>query len=260
MLSFLLDILLIVMIFLVVFMFIFNIYLPEIKSKTLTHEGNTTEKLLDVEVSNYPSKTIYSDPSNIEEILIEFDMAIKTGNAPSPALCSSICKILQTKKRSTIQFESEKKGSEEQVNKQSNVKNVGTLVKSLNPVKSKRFVTHEELDQLSKLMPYHHDEQSIHQFTYLIAQTEVKKRNVEFKNPIFEYEPFKPVHYADIHAPPDELCGNITESQTMHNSCKVVGGLLRNDCNIKNKQSLPNELSEEYPEISCKWQDNYLII
>lgn len=248
----------------------------EIKSKTLTREGNITEKLLDVELSSYPSKTIYSDPSNIDEILIEFDMAIKTGHAPSLALCNSISKILQTKNRSTIRFESEIRGSEEQVNKQSNVKDVEALVnkqsnvmdvealvKSLNvrtPVKSKRFVTYEELDQLSKLMPYHHHEQSINQFNYLTVQTEVKKRNVGFKNPIFEYETFKPVHYADIHAPSDELCGNVTESQTMHNSCKVVGGVLKNDCNITNMKSLPNEISEEISEITCKWQDNYLII
>lgn len=235
--------------------------------KISTHNKNTAEKLLDIELqelSLYPSKSIDSDdPSNNEEILIEFDMAIKTGHEPSLALCSAIWKIMQSKSRSTKRFESEVQSSEEQVNNHSNVKNVEALVKSLNvrtPVKSKRFVTHEELDQLSNLMPYHHDDQSIHHFNYLTTQTEVKKRNVEFKNPIFEFETFKPVHYADVHAPSNELSGNITESQTMHNSCRVVGGVLKNDCIITNTQSLPNDINEEIPEMTYKWQDNYLII
>lgn len=276
------------MIFIVVLMFIFHTYLLQIKSKTLTQDGNKTEKSLDVEIQSkplthngntaeksldveiqelivHPSKSTDSDdPSHIEETLIEFDMAIKTGHEPSTDLCSAMLKIFQSKNRSTIRFESETKSSEEQeVNNESKVNNVEALVKSLSvstPVKSKRIVTHEELDQLSTLMPYHHHEQFIHEFNYLTAQTEVKNRNVEFKNPIFDYESFKPVHYADVHAPSDDLSGNITESQTMHKSCRVIGVVLKNDCNITNTQSLPIDITDDNSEMTCKWQDDYLII
>lgn len=246
----------------------------EIKSKTLYQKANIKDKSRDVEKFNLlkecPSKSISSnDPNCIEEILIEFDMAIKTGNVPSPALCSAIWNILQSKNSSAISFESEIKGSQVQVNKDLKVKNPDESLNTRRFAKSKRFVTHEELEQLSKLMPPHHDDQSIHQFNYLISQSEMKKRNVEFKNPIVEYETFKPVHYVDIHAPFDDFQrDNVTESQTMHNSCKVVGGLLKNDCDIKNMQSQPIQPREcislssngSEEDTLCEWQDNYLII
>lgn len=248
--------------------------MPEIKRKTLYHKANTEDKSRDVEKLNLlnecPSKSINSnDPNCIEEILIEFDMAIKTGHVPSLALCSSIWTILQSKNHSAIRFESEIKGSEVQVNKDLKVNNPDESLNTRTFSKSKRFVTHEELEQLSKLMPSPHDDQSIHHFNYQITQSEVKKRNVEFKNPIVEYETLKPVHYAEIHAPFDDFQRDIvTKSQTMHNSCRVVGGLLKNDCDTKNKQSQPIQPREcislssngSDEDTFCEWQGDYLII
>ena len=59
----------------------------------------------------------------------------------------------------------------------------------------------------------------------------------------------------------------------MHNSCRVIGGLMKNDCNITKMQSLPNEqrecislsshessLLDEEPEMTCEWKDNSVVI